>query len=84
MRKSGVDAGSGSTFRNDAVRVPHVRTSVHGTKKMGAALPNVLLWGEILLTLGVKAFEKNRFRPMYAGANMGHPYSLVRKGMGEG
>ncbi len=22
---------------------------------------------------GVKALEKHRFRPMYAGANMGHP-----------
>ena len=38
---------------NDAVRVPHVRTSVHGTKKMGAALQMFLysLKGRILLTL---------------------------------
>jgi hypothetical protein len=28
---------------------------------------------------GAKAFEKNRYRPMYAGANMGHPSSLVGK-----
>jgi hypothetical protein len=25
------------------------------------------------VTDGVKAFEKCRIRPMYAGANMGHP-----------
>jgi len=29
--------------------------------------------GGKVLAHGVKAFEKNRFRPMYAGANMGHP-----------
>jgi len=27
-----------------------------------------------------KAFEKDRFRPMYAGANMGHPSSTVDRG----
>ena len=28
---------------------------------------------------GAKAFEKNRYRPMYAGANMGHPSIVVRE-----
>ena len=30
-------------------------------------------------TKKLKAFEKHRFRPMYAGANMGHPSTAVRK-----
>jgi hypothetical protein len=30
-----------------------------------------------LVTYGAKAFEKNRFRPMYAVANMGHPSRLA-------
>jgi hypothetical protein len=29
--------------------------------------------GRTMLEHGAKAFEKGRFRPMYAGANMGHP-----------
>jgi hypothetical protein len=32
-----------------------------------------------LVTNKAKAFEKNRFRPMYAAANMGHPLSLAWK-----
>jgi hypothetical protein len=28
---------------------------------------------------GAKAFEKGRYRPMYAGANMGHPSSVVSR-----
>jgi hypothetical protein len=63
------------------------RTSVHGTKKMGVAPSNALLCGPrpyslkpgIILTHGAKAFEKTRFRPMYAVANMGHPSTAVRK-----
>ena len=68
-------------------RVPHVRTSVHGTKKTGRspfqrschAAERQLLKGLILVTHRVKAFEKNRYRPMYAGANMGHPSTVFWK-----
>ena len=31
------------------------------------------------MTNRVKAFEKKRFRPMYAGANMGHPSVVIRE-----
>ena len=53
-------------------RVPHVRPSVHGLKTMGEALPKLSLHDQAV-TDGAKAFEKYRFRPMYAQANMGHP-----------
>jgi hypothetical protein len=39
-------------------RVPHVRPSVHGPKKMGEAR-------RLLLTDRGKAFEENRYRPTY-------------------
>jgi hypothetical protein len=56
--------------------VPHVRQSVHGPKKTGAQpLQTLLLGGQKIATRGrilghkVKAFEKFRFRLMYALAN---------------
>ena len=51
-------------------RVPQVRTSVPGRKKMGAKPPPKLLYPDQgSVTPGVKAFEKNHFQPRYAGAN---------------
>ena len=48
----------------------------------GRSPSNVRLFleSENLPDTGVKAFEKARFRPMYAAANMGHPYSVVTRG----
>src|ERR1700761_1888172 len=33
---------------------------------------------EVLVWPRLKAIEKSRFRPTYAGANMGHPYRVVQ------
>jgi hypothetical protein len=46
-------------------RVPHVRPSVHGPKKMGAALSNAPV------TNGVKAFENTIFGPCTLGRTWG-------------
>jgi hypothetical protein len=56
-----------------SVRVPHVRTSVRGPNKMGEA-PQLLCYPRL------KAIEKSRLRPTYAGANMGHPDRAVLRG----
>ena len=47
-----------------------------GRISRGAAPSNAPGIGH-MVTPGVKAFEKIRFRPMYAGANMGHPSRVV-------
>ena len=53
-----------------------------GRKSWGEAPSNALIVGTLCVLVSkslvdrVKAFEKNRFRPMYAGANMGHPSSF--------
>ena len=61
--------------------MPHVRTSVRGTKKTGRS-PIIALGITIRkpfrrkddwVAYQVKAFEKPRFRPTYARANVGHP-----------
>jgi hypothetical protein len=51
-----------------------------GRKRWGAAPSKAFCWTckriEVkakILVYQVKAFEKIHFRPMYAGANMGHP-----------
>jgi hypothetical protein len=59
-------------------RVPHVRPSVHGLRKMAKPFQGSHP-AEYTVAKGVKAFEKDRIRPMYAEANMGHPSR--RKGL---
>jgi hypothetical protein len=68
--------------KNEALfpgRVPHVRTGVRGPKKTGAALPTLLLFGKKTAAKSKspcawsESIGRIRFRPMYAGANMGHP-----------
>src|ERR1700688_1943717 len=58
--------GSARAFKRSSGRVPHVRTSVHGTKKMGRspfhcsyyATKRLLLEAWMLVVHGAKAFEK--------------------------
>jgi hypothetical protein len=82
----GVEVGA----KNEALfpgRVPHVRPSVHGPKKTGAAPSSAsVTWGK---NCGrgqesscneVKALETIRFRPMYVQANMGHPSRAIGSG----
>ena len=47
----------------------YVRTSVHGSKRPAQPFERFFLNFVYPGALGVKAFEKFRFRPMYAGAN---------------
>jgi hypothetical protein len=61
--------------------VPHVRTSVRGTKKtgrspiiaLGITISKPFCRKDAWVAYQVKAFEEHRFRPTYAGANVGHP-----------
>jgi hypothetical protein len=52
-----------------------------GRRGQGVALPTLLFCDLRRLVHGVKAFEKHRFRPMYATANMGHPSRTIGFGL---
>ena len=69
-------------------RVPHVRTSVHGpiTILSNAFAPcheGFSPSEQFFLIAGALKGLRPVFRPMYAGANMGHPYGVV-KGQDQG
>jgi hypothetical protein len=51
---------------------PGVRLSGHGLNFWAKPFQGFYA-ADHSVTDGVKAFEKHRIRPMYAGANMGHP-----------
>ena len=52
----------------------HRKSGVRGPNKM--AKPTIA-FSPIIAASRVKAFEKYHFRPTYAGANVGHPSSLL-------